>query len=56
MNPDPSNPLSWIISITVIVILVLLSAFFALAEASFTGLNQFRLHVLADNGNKKAKW
>lgn len=55
MNSDPSNPLSWIIPIIVIIVLVFFSAFFALAEAAFTSLNQFRMHVLADDGNKRAK-
>ena len=55
MNADPSNPLSWIIPILVIIVLIMLSSFFALAEASFTSLNQFRMKVLADDGNKKAK-
>ena len=54
MFSDPSNPLSWILPILLIIFLILLSAFFSICEASFTSLNQFRLHVLADEGNKRA--
>lgn len=40
--------------ILVMVVLVMLSAFFSATETSFSSLNRTRLKSLADNGNKKA--
>lgn len=40
--------------IIILVILVLMSAFFSASETSFSALNKIRLKNLANNGNKKA--
>lgn len=45
------DPLSW----SIIVLLVIFSAFFSGTETAFACVNQFRLKVNADNGNKVAK-
>ena len=52
---DPSSPISWILPIVLIIILVLLSAFFSLTETAFTCMNQFKMKIKADDGNKSAK-
>lgn len=41
--------------IIVLVILVILSAYFSATETAFSSLNRIRLKNLAENGNKKAK-
>ena len=46
---DPS-----LISIILIIILVILSAFFSSCETAYTSANKIRLKTLADDGNKKA--
>lgn len=48
MNPDD------IFQLVVLVILLLLSAFFSSAETSLTTVNQIRMLTLADEGNKRA--
>lgn len=48
------DPLSWLY-LAIILVLVALSGFFSSTETSFACLNQFKLRVEADNGNKKAK-
>jgi len=42
-------------SITIIVILLLFSAYFSATETAFTSLNRIRIKNLANDGNKKAK-
>ncbi|MBQ4639237.1 MAG: HlyC/CorC family transporter [Clostridia bacterium] len=42
------------IQILIMVILVMLSAFFSATETAFSSLNRTRLKSMADNGNKKA--
>ena len=49
-----TSPLPYIY-IGIILILVLLSAFFSMSETAFACVNQFKMKVLADEGNKKAK-
>lgn len=48
------DPLSWLY-LGIILLLVVLSAFFSSTETSFACLNQFKLRVAADNGSKTAK-
>lgn len=48
------DPLSWLF-IAIILLLVALSGFFSSTETAFACLNQFKLRVEADNGNKTAK-
>lgn len=48
------DPLSWLY-LAIILILVALSGFFSSTETAFACLNQFKLRVEADNGNKTAK-
>lgn len=48
------DPLSWLY-IVVIVILVIFSAFCSSTETAFACLNQFKVRVKADEGNKTAK-
>lgn len=48
------DPLSWLY-LAIILVLVALSGFFSSTETSFACLNQFKLRVEADDGNKKAK-
>ena len=43
------------LKIVILVVLVLLSAFFSSAETAFTSVNRVRLKTLAQDGNKKAK-
>lgn len=43
------------IQILIMVILVVLSAFFSATETAYSSLNRTRLRSLAENGNKKAK-
>jgi putative hemolysin len=45
------DPLSW----SIVVLLVIFSAFFSGTETAFACVNQFRLRVKADNGSKVAK-
>ncbi len=47
------DPLSWLY-LAIIVLLVVLSGFFSSTETAFACLNQFKLRVEADDGNKKA--
>lgn len=49
MEPDSS------IQIVVIVLMIMLSAFFSSAETALTTVNRHRLRSLADKGNKSAK-
>lgn len=52
------DPISWpliILYIVLIIFLVVLSAFFSLCETAFACMNQYRMKVRADNGNKKAQ-
>ncbi len=46
--------LSWLY-ILIIIILVILSAFFSSTETAFACINQFKIKVKADEGNKNAK-
>lgn len=39
----------------VILILLILSAFFSASETAFSSVNMIRLHTMADDGNKKAR-
>ena len=52
---DSSNYYLVIIHIVVIVLLLVLSAIFSAFETSFSALNQFKVKVDADEGNRKAK-
>ena len=47
---DPSVAIQFI----VLIVLLLLSAFFSSAETSLVTVNQIRMRSLADEGNKKA--
>lgn len=53
MNPM-DDPISWLY-ILIIVILVIFSAFCSSTETAFACLNQFKIRVKADEGNKTAK-
>lgn len=46
------SPMQWQISI--LIILVFLSAFFSSSETAFTSINKIKLRQLIENGNKKA--
>ena len=48
------DPLSWLY-LVIIVLLVALSGFFSSTETAFACLNQYKLRVEADDGNKNAK-
>ncbi|MCR4657423.1 MAG: hemolysin family protein [Lachnospiraceae bacterium] len=48
MDPDSS------FHITLLIVLIILSAFFSASETALTTLNQIRLRTIADEGNKKA--
>ena len=48
------DPLSWLY-LAIILVLVALSGFFSSTETAFACLNQFKLRVEADDGNKNAK-
>lgn len=51
MLTDPAGPLSYIF----ILLLILLSAFFAGTESAFSYCNTYRIEAWADNGNRLAK-
>ena len=44
-----------IVQIFIVIILLLLSAFFSSAETALTTVNRVRMRTLADDGNKKAQ-
>ena len=48
------DPLSWLY-LAIILVLVALSGFFSSTETAFACLNQFKLRVEADDGNKNSK-
>ena len=48
------DPLSWLY-IAIIIVLIVFSAFCSSTETAFACLNKFKIRVLADDGNKKAK-
>ena len=48
------DPLSWLY-ILIIVLLVIFSAFCSSTETAFACLNEFKIRVKADEGNKTAK-
>ena len=48
---DPSV----IIQLVVLIVLVMMSAFFSSAETSFVTVNQIKMRSLAEEGNKKAQ-
>ena len=50
---DPSGP-SIPVQLGFLIVLMLISAFFAAAEAAFISVNKNRLRALASDGNKKA--
>lgn len=50
-----SNNMDLLIKITVLIILIVLSAFFSSAETAFNCASEIRLKSLADEGNKGAK-
>ena len=43
------------IQLVILIILIVLSAFFSSAETSFVTVNPIRMRALADEGNKRAK-
>ena len=47
---DPNS----IIQLIILVILILLSAFFSSAETALTTVNKYALRSMADSGNKRA--
>ncbi|MBP5307893.1 MAG: HlyC/CorC family transporter [Clostridia bacterium] len=49
------TPTGVVIKIVVLVLLVMLSAFFSSAETAFTGVNRVKLKNLAADGNRRAK-
>ena len=53
MDPDSISKI--VIKIAVIVILLVLSAFFSSSETALTAANKIKLKTMADEGNKKAK-
>ena len=50
--PDPSTPLA--VQIIFLFVLILINAFFALAEMAIVSVNKNKIKVLAQEGNKKA--
>ena len=48
------DPLSWLY-IAIIIVLIVFSAFCSSTETAYACLNKFKIRVLADDGNKKAK-
>lgn len=48
------DPLSWLY-IVIIIVLIVFSAFCSSTETAYACLNRFKIRVLADEGNKKAK-
>lgn len=48
---DPSD----IIQLVVLIVLIMMSAFFSSAETSFVTVNQIKMRSLAEDGNKKAQ-
>ena len=48
---DPGSPVAMIF----VLVLVLISAFFAMSESAFISLNDSKLRKEAEDGNKKAK-
>ena len=43
------------ISLIIIVVCVILSAYFSATETAFSSLNRIRIKNMAENGNKRAK-
>lgn len=54
MSSDP-EPTNFIYQLLLIAFLTLLNAFFASAEMAIVSLNRNRIHMLAEEGNKKAQ-
>ena len=52
--PDPSSSTSLAVQIIFLFVLILINAFFALAEMSIVSANKNKIKVLAQDGNKKA--
>ena len=48
------DPLSWLY-LAIIIVLIVVSAFCSSTETAYACLNKFKIRVLADDGNKKAK-
>lgn len=54
MSPDP-EPTNFIYQLLLIAFLTLLNAFFASAEMAIVSVNRNRIHMMAEEGNKKAQ-
>ena len=50
--PDPSTPLA--IQLIFLFVLILINAFFAMAEMAIVSVNKNKIKILAQDGNKKA--
>ncbi|MEG0923674.1 MAG: hemolysin family protein, partial [Anaerovoracaceae bacterium] len=46
---------SWLYSVALIVVLIILSAYFSATETAFTSINRIRMKNLANDGDKRAK-
>ncbi len=54
-DPGPANITSVIINVSLLFILILVNAFFAMSEIAVISLNDNKIKKMADDGNKKAK-
>lgn len=54
MDPD-AEPSTIILKFTIIIILILLSAFFSSSETAFISIDKFKIRQLVQDGNKRAK-
>lgn len=53
MDPDPSMSLA--VQLLFLAVLILINAFFAMAEMAIVSVNKNKIKILAQDGNKKAK-
>lgn len=55
MNPDPLPATSIILQLVLLLVLIILNAFFAMSEIAIISLNDNKLRAMADDGHKKAQ-
>ena len=55
MDGDPGSATSLILKIVLLLVLILVNAFFAMSEIAIISLNDAKLEKQAQEGNKKAK-
>jgi len=54
-DPGPANITSLIVNVSLLFVLILINAFFAMSEIAVISLNDNKIKKMADDGNKKAK-